>query len=143
LEECNGGKSLEERQAEMRQRLTNEKRRSYTARINEPSPTADTTSDSGLVLTKTSGGCTVIRADLYKLVWKEPVVKLSSRFGVCGVAVVKAYRKYKIPLPGRGYWAQIAAGESIPKTPLPQISDKYMQTINFSRGMEANRIRHN
>jgi hypothetical protein len=59
----------------------------------------------------------VSRRDLYALVWSEPVLKLAEQFGVSDVAVAKACRRYEIPLPGRGHWARIAAGEKIPKTP--------------------------
>lgn len=37
------------------------------------------------------------------------------------VGLAKACRRLKIPLPGRGHWARVRAGQSLKKTPLPQL----------------------
>jgi hypothetical protein len=58
------------------------------------------------------------REELYELVWQEPMVKVAQRFSVSDVAVAKACRRHKIPLPGRGHWARIAAGQTITRPPL-------------------------
>jgi hypothetical protein len=39
------------------------------------------------------------------------MVNVARQFNVSDVAVAKACRRNKIPLPGRGYWARVAVGE--------------------------------
>ena len=43
------------------------------------------------------------RKELYDPVWQEPVTKVANHFGVSDVAIAKACRKLKVPVPGRGY----------------------------------------
>lgn len=62
---------------------------------------------------------TLTRQQVYDLVWAEPVRKLAPRFGVSDVAVAKLCRNHDIPLPPRGYWAKLAAGKKVARTPLP------------------------
>ena len=46
--------------------------------------------------------------------------KLAPKYKVSDVALAKTCRKLKIPLPGRGYWAKLAAGKSLRgRPPLP------------------------
>ncbi len=60
------------------------------------------------------------REKLYEEVWKEPVLVIAKRYGVSNVALAKACRKLAVPLPPRGYWARIRAGQkSLPRPPLP------------------------
>ena len=60
------------------------------------------------------------REKLYDEVWAEPMLKVAPRYGVSDVALAKTCRKLKIPLPGRGYWAKLAAGQTgLPRPPLP------------------------
>jgi hypothetical protein len=59
------------------------------------------------------------RQELYDLVWSEPMKKLAPRFGLSDVRVAKICRKADIPLPERGYWAQLQAGKTVFKRPLP------------------------
>ncbi len=61
----------------------------------------------------------ITRQSLYEEVWAEPVSRVAPRYGISGVALGKVCRKYKIPLPPRGYWAKINAGHSPKKPPLP------------------------
>jgi len=61
----------------------------------------------------------ITRQSLYEEVWGEPVSKVAPRYGISGVALGKVCRKYKIPLPPRGYWAKVNAGHSPKKPPLP------------------------
>jgi hypothetical protein len=59
------------------------------------------------------------RRELYDLVWSEPMKKLAPRFGLSDVAVAKICRKADVPVPERGYWAQLQAGKTVFKRPLP------------------------
>jgi hypothetical protein len=50
------------------------------------------------------------REELYEKVWAQPIQKLAKEYGVSDVALAKAYRRRKIPVPGLGYWAKKALG---------------------------------
>lgn len=50
------------------------------------------------------------REKLYEEVWAQPVREVASEYGVSDVALAKTCRKLEIPLPGRAYWASLAAG---------------------------------
>jgi len=63
------------------------------------------------------------REELYKDVWEQPLTKLQTKYGVSNVAIGKACRKLKVPLPGRGYWARFAAGHKVKKIPLPEFKE--------------------
>jgi hypothetical protein len=59
------------------------------------------------------------RAVLYEQVWKEPVTTVARSYGVSGRALAKVCRSLGVPVPGRGYWARVAAGQRPKKQPLP------------------------
>jgi hypothetical protein len=63
------------------------------------------------------------REELYRDVWETPMSKLTEKYGVSNVMIGKVCRKLTIPVPGRGYWARKAAGQSITIKPLPQIKN--------------------
>ncbi len=81
----------------------------------------------------------VTRQELYELIWSQPVVKVASRFGVSDVAVAKACRRHNIPIPGRGYWARIEAGQELKRPPLPEPANA-SQRIEFSGGKEKSEL---
>jgi ribosomal protein S16 len=59
------------------------------------------------------------RGDLYELVWTAPVSEIAARIGISDVGLAKACRRANIPLPGRGYWARVSAGQPTERDPLP------------------------
>lgn len=60
------------------------------------------------------------REKLYEEVWAEPMLKVAARYGVSDVALAKTCRKFRVPVPGRGYWAKKAAGKNVKaRPPLP------------------------
>jgi len=59
---------------------------------------------------------TLSRSALYELVWTRPVTELAKEFGISDVALTKRCRALKIPVPPRGHWAKVAAGQT-PKRP--------------------------
>src|SRR5579871_4087407 len=63
------------------------------------------------------------REELYRDVWEQPLTKLQTKYGISNVAIGKACRKLKIPLPGRGYWAKLAAGHKVKQVPLPELKN--------------------
>lgn len=59
------------------------------------------------------------REKLYQEVWKEPVSIVAKRYDVSDTALAKVCRRMNIPLPPRGYWAKIRAGQSVSIPILP------------------------
>jgi hypothetical protein len=62
----------------------------------------------------------ISRLELFKRVWETPVTQLAKECGLSDVGFAKICKKYNIPRPPRGYWAKKAAGQSLPKEPLPR-----------------------
>jgi len=73
---------------------------------------------------------TISRLELYKRVWETPVTRLAQEYGLSDVGFAKICKKYNIPRPPRGYWAQKAAGQRMPKEPLPRRSSDEMIEIS-------------
>ena len=59
------------------------------------------------------------REQLFESVWGTPTVRLAREFGISDVALAKLCHRRNIPLPPRGYWAKLAAGQSLPRPNLP------------------------
>jgi hypothetical protein len=57
------------------------------------------------------------REELYEKVWAQPIQKLAKEYGVSDVALARACKRRRVPVPGKGYWAKKAAGKSVPKRP--------------------------
>jgi hypothetical protein len=73
----------------------------------------------------------ISRQDLYELIWPEPTTILAWRFGISDVGLAKVCRRSDIPAPPRGYWAKIAAGDSIQRPDLPERADLGSRAIIF------------
>jgi hypothetical protein len=69
---------------------------------------------------------TLSREDLYELVWSKPMTDLALDFGLSDVALAKRCRKLGVPVPGRGYWARVAAGQAPRQPPLKKRPDDAM-----------------
>jgi hypothetical protein len=61
------------------------------------------------------------RSELYALVWEKAVQRVAVDVGVSDVAVAKACRKHKIPVPERGYWRRKEWGYKVKQPPLPAL----------------------
>ena len=59
------------------------------------------------------------RSQMYDLVWSTPMAKLAVQFGISDVALKKRCKKLRIPTPGLGYWAKVAAGQKPRRVQLP------------------------
>ena len=59
------------------------------------------------------------RENLYEEVWDKPVVQVATVYGVSDVMIHKICKSLDIPVPPRGYWARVRAGEKFKKPPLP------------------------
>ncbi len=63
------------------------------------------------------------REDLYELVWSEPLVSLSQRFGLSDNGLRKRCKSMGVPTPPRGYWERTRHGHRVKRPPLPPMSD--------------------
>lgn len=62
------------------------------------------------------------RKELYDRVWSTPVKKLAPTLGLSDVGLSKICRRFNIPVPPRGYWAQLAFGKAVERASLPDPS---------------------
>ncbi len=60
------------------------------------------------------------RHKLYDEVWTEPMTTVARRHELSDVGLRKICVKLEIPVPPRGYWARLEAGQRPEKPPLPQ-----------------------
>jgi hypothetical protein len=81
---------------------------------------------------------TFSRNDLYDEVWTTPLTRLGKKYGLSDNGVRKICRAMNIPLPKAGHWAKVAAGQVIPRTPLP---DDAKRASVVSRPPEENPFR--
>jgi hypothetical protein len=59
------------------------------------------------------------RSDLYQKVWSTPITRLAAELGLSDVGLAKACRRHAVPVPPRGYWAKLKAGQRPSKISLP------------------------
>ena len=73
------------------------------------------------------------REELYELVWVEPIMKLARRYGLSDRGLAKICDRMGIPVPGRGYWAKVQSGQSLPQPKLPKIKAGQQSRVVLSR----------
>lgn len=71
--------------------------------------------------TNDDGSLTFTRDQLHDLVWTKPVIRLAREFGLSDRGLAKACERFKIPRPGRGYWARLQHGQPARRVPLPKL----------------------
>lgn len=59
-------------------------------------------------------------SELYELLWSEPVSKVASRFGLSDCGLAKLCGRNNFPVPPRGYWARVDAGQYPDRAALPR-----------------------
>lgn len=72
------------------------------------------------------------REELHAKVWAQPLLVIAREIGVSDVALGKACRKAKIPLPGRGYWAALKAGKKMKAPSLPATGPDQPASVQFT-----------
>lgn len=94
-------------------------------------------------------GITLTRKELFDAVWSTPLSTLAGEYGISDVAIRKKCVKYKIPTPGRGYWAKKVAGKKV-KTPKfsvvgynPKINIRARQNNTLMKAVARNSKRDN
>jgi len=79
---------------------------------------------------------TYTRKELYDLVWSKPITQIAEEFGLSDVAIHKICKKNRIPNPGLGYWAKIAANKPAKKTPFIEINGSDEDCIEIRDGLQ-------
>jgi hypothetical protein len=74
------------------------------------------------------------RQQLYDLVWAGPMTTQAKSLGISGVGLAKACRRGDIPVPPRGYWARLAAGQRVARTPLPRRAPGLSDRVTVGAG---------
>lgn len=59
------------------------------------------------------------RSELYAKAWSTPMTQLAAELGISDVGLAKACRRHAVPVPPRGHWARLRAGQTPAQTPLP------------------------
>ena len=62
---------------------------------------------------------TMSRQALYDLVWSKPMTEVAAELGVSDVALAKRCASVEVPVPPRGYWARVQAGQKPRRPALP------------------------
>jgi len=62
------------------------------------------------------------RAELYDLVWSEPLSRLARKYNISDNGLRKICKKHNIPLPVMGHWQKMQYGYKVTKTKLPENS---------------------
>ena len=70
------------------------------------------------------------RQELFDRVWSTPLLVLAKEIGISDVALGKACRRARLPLPGRGYWAKPEQRRR--KVPLPASKNHDQMVIEFT-----------
>lgn len=65
------------------------------------------------------------RSELFGLIWSQATSKLAPRFGMSDRGLAKLCERHHIPLPQRGYWAKVGAGQFPAMMPLPRPDQDY------------------
>ena len=88
-------------------------------------------------MSRTQKPITVSREELYAQVWKTPVDRLAETYGISGRGLGKLCERMNIPVPPRGYWARVAAGQKVVQYKLPPLKEGELHEIAIVPTPEA------
>ncbi|MGO7337756.1 hypothetical protein [Rhizobium leguminosarum] len=71
------------------------------------------------------------REELHELVWSTPMQKLAEIFGLSDRGLAKTCDRHLVPVPGRGYWAKIEAGQHPRRTPLRSVENPELHVVQI------------
>jgi transposase-like protein len=74
---------------------------------------------------------TLSREELYKQLWTTPILRLSRRYGVPYMELVRICEEHTIPRPPQGYWSKVHAGRRFERIPLPETQAQPLVTILY------------
>jgi hypothetical protein len=61
------------------------------------------------------------REELFERVWSQPATEVAQQWGLSGRGLAKACGRLKIPMPPRGYWARLRAGQRVRRPRLAKL----------------------
>jgi hypothetical protein len=61
------------------------------------------------------------RAELYELVWSQPMTEIAKHYGVRDLRIAQACDSYDIARPPAGYWQKLAHGKKVEKINLSTV----------------------
>ncbi|MDC9834323.1 hypothetical protein [Rhizobium binxianense] len=74
---------------------------------------------------------TLSREELHELVWSTPMQKLAEAYGLSDRGLAKTCGRHLVPVPPRGYWAKLEAGQPVKKTRLRSVQNKALHTVHI------------
>lgn len=74
---------------------------------------------------------TLTREALYEKVWSTPMQRLAAEFGFSDRGLAKLCRRHQVPVPPRGYWARLQAGQTPKRTALPSAKEPRFNTVEI------------
>jgi hypothetical protein len=74
---------------------------------------------------------TLTGEELHELVWSTPIQKLAGRYGLSDRGFAKICERHLVPVPPRGFWAKIEAGQPLKATALRRVKDISLQTVHI------------
>ena len=78
------------------------------------------------------------RKQLYELVWQKPISQIAKDYGLSDRGLGKLCVRNDIPVPPRGYWARLRAGQKLEKYPLPKINTNKLDKFILSPTIKSN-----
>lgn len=66
----------------------------------------------------------VLREQLCDEVWSVPIWTLWEKYGLSDNGLRKVCKRLSVPVPTRGYWAKVEAGQRVARPPLPKDARK-------------------
>lgn len=67
------------------------------------------------------------------MVWSKPIREIAPSLEISDTMLGKICRQYNIPIPGRGYWAKVRAGQTPRTAPLPARGLGMSETISIGQ----------
>ena len=77
------------------------------------------------------------RQQLYRWLWTTPAERIAEVIGISGSTLAKTCRKFDVPTPARGYWRRVQTGQNVPATPLPNLEDIRLTSLEVSEEIAA------
>ncbi|CVI58722.1 hypothetical protein ACQZ5N_23900 [Agrobacterium sp. 22-221-1] len=74
------------------------------------------------------------REELYALVWSTPMQKLAETYGLSDRGLAKTCQRHLVPVPSRGYWARVEAGQTVKRTPLRPVENTALHHVRIGSG---------
>lgn len=71
------------------------------------------------------------RQTLYDRIWADPVRTVAHELGISDVGLKKICRRADIPVPERGYWTRLRAGQAVKPTRLPLRGPGMPETVHI------------